>query len=99
MFNTIIVMLKSITRIIWRVYVDTFDLTGEVLFKSTKSEQIVAVNKHIARPRFPIGKRAGFDLPKTIFRSVKEQTRFYGKRLILFANPRKLQFILSLFHC
>ncbi len=72
MFNTIIVMLKSITRIIWRVYVDTFDLTGEVLFKSTKSEKIVAVNKHIARPRFPIGESSGFDFSKTIFRSIKK---------------------------
>ena len=65
-------MLESISSIIRRVYVDTLNCTSKVFFKGAESEKIVAVNKHIARPRFPVGESAGFDFPKTIFRGVKE---------------------------
>ena len=79
--------------IIRRVNINTFNLPSKVLFESAKCEKIVAMDEHISRPRFPIGKSAGFDLPKAIFRGVKEQTRLNGKWFILFVNPRKFQFI------
>ena len=86
--------------IIRRVNINTFNCTYKVFFESAEREKIVAVNEHIARPRFPIGESAGFDLPKTIFRGVKEQTRLNGKRLVFLANPRQFQFIyLILCHC
>ncbi len=93
MFNAIIVLVESITSIIRRVYVYTLNCACKVFFKCAESKKVVAVNKHIAGPQFPIGESASFDLPKTIFRGVKEQTRLYGKRLVLLANPRKFQFI------
>ena len=100
MFQPIIVMRKRITCVIRRVYIDTFDLILECINECAECEKIVAVNEHIARPRFSIGKRAGFDLPKTVFRGVNEQTWLYGKRLVLLANPRQFQFIyLILCHC
>ena len=100
MFYIIIVMLESVTCIVGGINVDTFYRTSKVFFKSPKREKIIAVNEHIARPRFPIGENTGFDFPKTIFRGVKEQTRLNSKRLILLANPRKFEFIyLVLCHC
>ncbi len=90
MFQSIIVMCKRIASVIRRVDIDTFNLILKCINEGAEREKIVSVNQHIAGPWFPIGERAGFDLPKTIFRSVKEQTRFYGKRLVLLANPRKL---------
>ncbi len=93
MFNIIIVMLKSTTCIVRRVNVNTFYLPSEILFESAEREKIVTMNEHIARPRFPIGESAGFGLPKTIFRDIKEQTRLNGKWFILFAYPRQFQFI------
>lgn len=71
-FHAVVVMLKCISSIIWRINVNTFYLPCEVLLKSAEREKIIAVNEHIARPRFPVGETAGFDLPKTIFRCVKE---------------------------
>ena len=93
MFQAIIVMRKGITSVIRRVDIDTFDLILKCINERAEGKQIVTMDQHIARPRFPIRKRAGFNLPKTIFRSVKEQTRFYGKRLVFLANPCKFQFI------
>ena len=93
-------MLKGRASIIRRIYVYTLHCSDKVFFECAKREKIVAVNEHIARPRFPIGESAGFDLPKTIFRGVKEQTRLNGKRLVFLANPRQFQFIyLILCHC
>ena len=93
MLNTIIVLVEGVASIVRRVYVNTFNSTCEVFFKSAEREEIITVNKHIARPRFPIGESAGFDFPKTIFRGVNQQTRLNGKRFILLANPRQFQFI------
>lgn len=93
MFKIIIIMFKCTPRVIWRINVYTFNLPCEILFEGAKREQIVAVNEHIARPRFTIGESVGFDLPITIFRGVKEQTRLNGKRLIVFAYPRQFQLI------
>lgn len=85
--------------IIGRVNINTFNLPSKVLFKGAKCEKIVSVDEHIARPRFSVGESADFDIPKTIFRGIKEQTRLYGKWLVLLANPCKFQFIyLALFH-
>ena len=100
MFQIIIVMLKSITCIIRGINIDTLDCTLKVFFECAECEKVVAVDEHIAWPRFPIGEGAGFDLPKTIFRGIKEQTRLNGKWFVLLANPRKFQFIyLVLCHC
>ncbi len=88
MFYIIVIVFKRTTCIVRRININTFYLSCKVLFEGAECKKIVAVNEHIARPRFPIGKRAGFDLPKTIFRGVKEKSRFYGKRLVLLANPR-----------
>ena len=93
MFYIIVIVLKRTTCIVWRVNVNTLNLSGKVLFKGAERKKIVAVNEHIARPRFPIGESPGFDLPKTIFRGVKEQTRLYCKRLVIFTNPCEFQFI------
>lgn len=71
MLLIVIVMLKSASGVVRRINVNAFYLSGKVLFKCTKRKEIVAVNEHIARPRFSIGKRVGFDLPKTIFRGFK----------------------------
>ncbi len=92
-FHTVVVMLKCVSSIIWRINVYTFCSSFKVFFKGAKREKIVAMDEHIARPRFPIWESAGFDFPKTIFRGVKKQTRLNGKRLILLANPRQFQFI------
>ncbi len=64
-------MLKGRASIIRRIYVYTLHCSDKVFFECAKREKIVAVNKHITRPRFPIGESPGFDLPKTIFRGVK----------------------------
>ena len=84
--------------IIRRININTFYLPSKVLFEGAEREKIVAVNEHIARPRFPIGKSAGFDLSKTIFRGVKEQTWLYGKWFVLLSNPRKFQFVKFILH-
>lgn len=60
-------MFKGTSCIIWRIYVDTFNLSGEILLECSERKKIISVDEYIARPRFPIGKRAGFDFPKTIF--------------------------------
>ena len=86
-------MLKGRASIIRRIYVYTLHCSDKVFFECAKREKIVAVNKHITQPRFPIGEHASFNLPKTIFWGVNEQTRFNGKRLVFLANPCKLQFI------
>lgn len=86
-------MFKGTSSIVWRIYVDTFDLPGEILLECSERKKIISVDEHIARPRFPIGKCAGFDLPKTIFRGVKEQTWLNSKWLVLLTNPRKFQLI------
>ncbi len=96
MFHTIVIVLKRISCIIRRVNVDTFHCAFEVFFKRAKREKVITVDEHISRPRFTVREGAGFDIPKTIFRGVKEQTRLNSKRLILLANPRKLQFIWSI---
>lgn len=87
MLQIVIIMLKCGASIIRRIYVYTLYSSDKVFFESAKREKIVAVNKHIARPRFPIGKGARFNLPKTIFRGINEQTRLNGKRFVFLANP------------
>ena len=72
MFPIVIIVFKSTTSIVWWINVNTFDLPGKVLLKSAECEKIVTVDEHIARPRFPVGERAGFDRSKTIFRSINE---------------------------
>ena len=67
MFYIIVIVFKRTACIVRRININAFYLSGKVLFKSAEREKIVAVNEHIARPRFPIGKRTGFDFPKTIF--------------------------------
>lgn len=54
MFYIIIIMLKSITCIIGWIDINTFNRPCKVFFKGAEGEKIVAVNKHIARPRFSI---------------------------------------------
>ena len=93
MLNEVIIMnVHSIDIIRW-VNIDTFNCTDKVFFESAECEKVIPMDEHVTWPRFPVGESAGFDLTKTIFRGVKEQTRLYGKRLVFLANPRKFQFI------
>ena len=46
------------TGIIRRININTFNLPSKVFFECAEREKIVTVDEHIARPRFPIGKRA-----------------------------------------
>ena len=52
--------------IIRRVNINTFNLPSKVFFECAKREKIVTMDKHIARPWFPVGESACFDLTMTM---------------------------------
>ena len=60
-------MFKGTSSIIWRIYVDTFNLSCEILLECSERKKIIPVDEHIARPRLSIEESACFDFPKTIF--------------------------------
>lgn len=93
MFNIIVILIKSIASVVGRVNVYTFDRASKVFFECAKREKIVAVNEHIARPRFPIGESACLDLSMTMEWVMDKETRFHCKWLIFLTNPRKFEFI------
>ncbi len=47
MFNTVVIMFKSIASIVWRINVNALDLACVFLLESFESKKVVAVNKHV----------------------------------------------------
>ena len=54
MLHTIIVMLKSVACVVWRIDVDTFYLPGKLLFQRLERKKVVAMNEHIVKDVFLI---------------------------------------------
>ena len=93
MFNVVIVVFKRCASIIRWINVYTFDCAREVFFEGAECEQVVSVDKHIARPRFAIGQSPGFNLAIVESRIFDKYTRFYGRTLVILPYPRQFQFI------
>ena len=100
-FQTIIVMFERIARIVGRIDIDTFDGTRIVLFEGFEGKQIVAMDEHIAVPRFAIGQGARLDRTIRIVGILNENPRFNRLARIILSNPRQFQFLqfLILCHC
>ena len=54
MLKTVIIVLKSISGIIWRINIDTLYTICVVREQSLKSKQVVSMNNHITIPVFSI---------------------------------------------
>ena len=93
MLKVVVILVKCTSRIIRRVYKNTFNLACVILFQGTKCEQVVSVDKHITRPRLAIRKRPCFDLAIVESRIFDKYTRFYGRTLVILPYPRQFQFI------
>ncbi len=94
MFYAIIIVSKRISRIVWRIDVNTFDTAGIVLFERFQRKQIIAVNQHIAIPRLAVRQHTRFHLSIGVFGILNQYPRFQRLLiLVVLTNPSKFQFI------
>ena len=98
MLKVVVILVKCTSRIIRRVYKNTFNLACVILFQGTKCEQVVSVDKHITRPRFAVGQRSGFNLAIGESRIFDKYAWFDGRTLVILPYPRQFQFIWFLCH-
>src|SRR5665647_337968 len=87
MFKSIVVMLKSTTSIIRRVYIDAFYFSCKILFKCFERKEVVGMNQHIPGVAFTVRFFGIFNQ--------YARFRFYLK---VFSRPAKFQLIVITLH-
>lgn len=88
-FQIVIVMFERISRVVWRIDVNTLDLSGKTGFQSFQGKQIVAMDQHIV---------SGWLVEKISlcmmrFFGIGNQDAGFDNDFLLFPDPGQFQFI------
>ncbi len=82
MLDAVIVMLESISGIVWRIDVDTLDFPGIILFKRFQCEEVVAVDEHVFRGGVAVAVLRVFD-----------EDAGFEVEFFAFADPSEFEFL------